>query len=272
MNMLSKTILAGITLSGLLCSCSFVEAEAPLTAGGIMPAATPPKLELFLLVGQSNMAGRGAVLPEDKLPNPRIFVLNKEDQWVNQGEPIHFDKSFAGVGLGFTFAKQVIADESGANVGLIPCAVGGTPIRRWMPNQDLFEEAVRRAKIAMKAGELKGILWHQGESECGNATRAKAYAEDLERVAKAFRDALDAPDLPFIAGELGEFMYEADEVHAANARIINQQINTLPQRLEKTAIVSSKGLTHRGDVLHFNAESQKIFGTRYYQTYRELIH
>ena len=50
-------------------------------------------------------------------------------------------------------------------IGLIPCAVGGTRIDRWMESGDLWSNAVKRAKIALKSGKLKGILWHQGESD-----------------------------------------------------------------------------------------------------------
>lgn len=227
-------------------------------------------MDLFLLVGQSNMAGRGKVAPQDRVPHPQIFVLDAEDRWANQGEPIHFDKSFAGVGLGFTFAKEVVGLNPEVRVGLIPCAVGGTPIRRWKPGQDLFEEAIRRARIAMEHGELKGILWHQGESECGSANAARAYGENLAMVAAAFRESLGAPDIPFVVGELGPFVHPDDPVRSANAELINEGIHSITKRLDQTTVVSAEGLTDRGDQLHFDAPSQKEFGRRYFRAYREL--
>ena len=66
----------------------------------------PPteKFHLFLLVGQSNMAGRGTVEAQDRTPHPRVLMLNKADAWVPAIDPLHFDKAAAGVGLGKTFA------------------------------------------------------------------------------------------------------------------------------------------------------------------------
>lgn len=233
-------------------------------------ADAPGDLQLFLLVGQSNMAGRGKVQPEDRIPHPQIWVLDKHDAWVRQGEPIHFDKPFAGVGLGYTFAKELAAENPGVEIGLIPCAVGGTPIRRWKPGGDLFEAAVARARIALKQGKLRAILWHQGESECGSRKAALAYADNLEKVATGFRDALGQPDLPFIAGELGEFLYLSEEPRAENARQINRAINELPSRVEGAAVVPSVGLDDGGDQLHFDSASQKQLGMRYFDAYRML--
>src|SRR5947208_10691890 len=87
----------------------------------------PPKekFHLFLLVGQSNMAGRGTVEAQDKTPHPRVLMLNKEGAWVPAIDPLHFDKSAAGVGLGKTFATLYAEAHPGITVGLIPCAVGG---------------------------------------------------------------------------------------------------------------------------------------------------
>jgi len=229
-------------------------------------AAEPASLDLYLLVGQSNMAGRGKVSDADRKADPRILVLNKENTWVSQGEPIHFDKpEMVGVGLGFTFAKLAADKNPGVTIGLIPCAVGGTPISRWQPGADLYQQALVRARIALKSGRLKGILWHQGESECASKERAEAYAKNLAAVAAGFRRDLDTPDAPFIAGELGEFLAKRSTAPTPNALVVNQQINLLPTLIPHAAAVSSAGLDHKGDQLHFSAEAQKEFGKRYFE-------
>ena len=55
------------------------------------------KFHLFLLFGQSNMAGRGVVEPEDTKPHPRVLMLSKDGKWVPAVDPMHFDKPSAGV-------------------------------------------------------------------------------------------------------------------------------------------------------------------------------
>src|SRR4051794_5233593 len=95
-------------------------------------AAEPdPKFHLYLLVGQSNMAGRGKVEKEDQTPHARVLVLNKDDAWVPAADPLHFDKRSAGVGPGLTFGKVLAEADPGVTIGLIPCAAGGSPITVW---------------------------------------------------------------------------------------------------------------------------------------------
>ena len=130
-------------------------------------AASAQEMELFLLIGQSNMAGRGVIEEQDKLPHPRVFTLTKEETWAPAVEPIHFDRpDRLGTGLGRSFAKTLADLAPGKKVGLIPAAMGGSALDEWKPGGKLYTDAVRRAKVAMKNGRLRGILWHQGEADC----------------------------------------------------------------------------------------------------------
>ncbi len=95
----------------------------------VLPAKD--KLHLFLLIGQSNMAGRGIVEVQDKTSHSRVLMLSKENKWVHAVDPMHFDKPVAGVGLGKTFGEVVADATQGVTIGLVPCAVGGSPIDSW---------------------------------------------------------------------------------------------------------------------------------------------
>ena len=57
--------------------------------------------------------------------------------------------------------------------------MGGTPLSRWSKGGDLYQNAVARAKVAMKDGTLQGVLWHQGESDSGSLETADTYARRL---------------------------------------------------------------------------------------------
>lgn len=233
------------------------------------PSAAP---EVFLLVGQSNMAGRGRVEDEDRRPVPGVLVLDRNGAWAGQGEPIHFDKESAGVGPGFTFGGRVARHLPGVAVGLVPCAVGGTPIARWLPGADLYQAAVARARVALRDGRLRGILWHQGETDALEEGSARAYAGNLVAVVEGLRRDLDAPRVPFVVGELGRFLlHENVPGHPApHARVVNEQIHRLPALVPETAVVSSEGLNHLGDGLHFDRAAQRIMGARYFEAWRAL--
>src|SRR5688500_14580950 len=106
------------------------------TASLAEPPAQKDKFHLYLLAGQSNMAGRGVVEEQDRTPHPRVYSLNEKEEWAPAAEPLHFDKpKIAGVGPGFAFAKAIADANADVTIGLIPCAIGGTPLSSWQPGK-----------------------------------------------------------------------------------------------------------------------------------------
>lgn len=233
------------------------------------PAQSPQgaQMQLFLLIGQSNMAGRGKIEEEDRVVHPRVWKLTKDDTWAPGIDPLHYDKpKIAGVGLGASFGKAIADAFPDAQIGLIPCAVGGTSIDKWKKGDKLYEEAIRRTKIAMKHGKLAGILWHQGESDSGVAEKRAAYPDKLEQLIANLRADLNAPDVPFVLGQLGPF-------HAAKSpgsAAMNQLLIDFPKTHPNTACAKADGLTDQGDQTHFDNKSLREFGKRYAQAYLAL--
>ncbi|MBI4622424.1 MAG: sialate O-acetylesterase [Verrucomicrobia bacterium] len=238
------------------------------------PLPAKEKFHLFLLAGQSNMAGRGLVAPEDRTPHPRALMLNQAGEWVPAIDPLHFDKPAAvGVGLGKSFAVRIAEANPGITVGLIPCAVGGSPIDSWQPGVFYpptksypWDDALKRARLALKAGVLKGILWHQGESD-SHEPLAAAYEPKLHDLIARFRLELDVPDVPFIAGQMGVF---ADAPWDDPRKQVDQAQRDLPTKVARTGFVSAAGLTHKGDMVHFDAASYREFGRRYAEAFFKL--
>jgi hypothetical protein len=228
---------------------------------------------LYLLIGQSNMAGRGQVEPQDREIHPRVFMLDKAGNWVPAADPLHFDKPIAGVGPGLTFGRIMADREPSIRVGLIPCAAGGSPISVWkhggfweQTNSKPYDDAIERTRIAMKDGVLMGILWHQGESD-SNENDAELYGDRLMDLIDTLRRELDAPEAPFVAAALGDFVVEGNP----HARVVNEVIRRLPQRVKNTACVDSSGLEHKGDNVHFSAESARELGRRYAEAMIRLL-
>jgi hypothetical protein len=219
-----------------------------------------PNFHVYLLIGQSNMAGRGRPDSESKKTNPRILMLDKENVWVPATDPVHFDKpGSAGVGPAISFAREMLAGDSKTKIGLIPCALGGSPIRVWQPDSVYlkvwhpYDDALRRAQLALQQGVLKGILWHQGESD-NTRGRSALYLENLKTLVNRLRTDLGLPHIPFVAGEIGYFN---------QSNYINPVVNLLPQQVPQTAVVSASGLAHKGDSLHFDTPSARELGKRY---------
>jgi hypothetical protein len=238
-----------------------------MTTTAAEPVKLPAKekLRIYLLMGQSNMAGRGEVQTEDKTPHPRVLLLGTNKIWQVAVEPVTTDAhKYHGVGPGLAFAKAMAEKNPDVVIGLVPTAVGGTPLSRWQKGGDLYSNAVSCARFAMLNGTLSGVLWHQGESDTGTKEKAHSYGTRLTEMISDLRTDLKSPNLPFVCGELGEFL-----VHRTNhppvplARIVNEALNAIPKTVPRTACASAKGLKDKGDELHFDTASQREFGRRY---------
>lgn len=235
----------------LSCGIMFVKAQK---------AKVDSNFHVYLLIGQSNMAGRGKVDEESKKEDQWILMLNKENKWVAATDPVHFDKpESVGVGPAISFAKEMLGANKKVKIGIIPCAWGGSSIKVWQPGAEYFkvnhpyDEAIGRTKIAMQQGVLKGILWHQGESD-NDSAHASIYLNKLQVLVNSLRTDLQQPKVPFVAGEIGYFN---------KTDFINKVIHQLPQKVSNTAVVSAKELTDNGDRLHFDTPSARELGRRY---------
>lgn len=218
--------------------------------------------DLYILIGQSNMAGRGPITDEiAKEHDDRVYMFTKDKQWVVAKHPLHFDKpSVAGVGPGLTFGLTMEQAAPHNNIGLIPCAVGGTPIEHWVPGAydqatktHPYDDAVERITAAMKYGTIKGVIWHQGEAN-SKPEKAKVYLAQLSELIARVRTLAGNPKLPFIVGELGRY-------RPAYANI-NAELTNLPAMVPYTAVASSEGLVHKGDTTHFDGPSAQEMGRR----------
>ncbi|MBI1356356.1 MAG: sialate O-acetylesterase [Acidobacteria bacterium] len=255
----------GIFLLLLLAGCA--GAPAP------EQAAEPP-LHLYLLAGQSNMAGRGTVEEIDSTPVPRVFALNSAMEWGPAKEPLHFDKpDIVGVGPGFAFGRAMAEAEPNVRIGLIPAAAGGSSIRAWQhramhegTQSPPWDDALSRTfrVLALEGGELHGIIWHQGESDSKDYTAE--YEDALVDLVQRFRKEFRQPDLPFVAAQLAEFYYEK----SPGAAEINAAIAHLPERLPHTAYVTAEGFTARPDGVHLDSASARELGKRYAEAMLKL--
>lgn len=270
---MTQTTRSRFLFSLLGCSlsiCLSSQAAEPASSSGT-PLPKKESLHLYLLIGQSNMAGRGAVEEVDKKPHERVLMFTKDQKWAPALDPLHFDKPIAGVGLGSTFGRVMADANPGVTIGLVPCAVGGTPLERWQKGKDLYEAALVRIKAAMKDGTLKGILWHQGENDSGDLEKSQTYATRLATMVNDWRKDLGTPNVPFVAGKLGEFLSETSkDGKPVHWKLVNEQIAQIPTLVKNAAVVDSSGLKHKGDVVHFDSASLREFGRRYAKAMQEL--
>jgi len=236
------------------------------------------KFHVFLLYGQSNMAGGikkhqpGHLLPEDEIPTPHLLQvrsgrpLSVSGGWFPAVHPLHVrpgrPNSF---GLGIPFAKEYMRGNPGVTVGLLPCAWGGKRMDLLKRGSGLYKAAIGRCIFAKQRGTIKGILWHQGESDAFHEERSKTYEAKLHEMIAGFRQDLNIPDLPFISGEITLKYPKTNLVQMAN--------RTLPEKVKNTAWVSIDGLTFvdAPKNVHFDRESYIKLGQRYCDAYEKVV-
>tara|TARA_R110000868_G_scaffold108065_1_gene295318 strand:+ start:23185 stop:24054 length:870 start_codon:yes stop_codon:yes gene_type:complete len=220
---------------------------------------------IYLMAGQSNMSGRGAIEAQDTISNPRILSIDGQDNWVLAKEPLHFYEN-SGLDCGLSFAQEMLKHvPDSVTIALVPCAVGGSSIYQWLEDSEhrgvkLLSNFKQKVDLAKTKGEIKGILWHQGESNA-NEKDIPVYNKAVDSLFEIFRAEVGDADLPIVMGELGRFT--KPEEKALRFQGINQVIRSVAENDKNTYWISSKELDHKGDNLHFNSEAQRELGKRY---------
>lgn len=266
-----------IVLAAFHCTALFGQEPASSTTPApaiVTPPAQKDRFHIYVLMGQSNMVGRDTSGLASQVDNPRVLALNADGQWTVARDPIHpqVGRIAGGRGPGIPFTQEMLKSaDPGVTVGLVPCAVGGTPLRRWTKGKggDLYEKAVSRAKIAAEAGIIKGVLWHQGESDTEKQENAESYEARLTQMFKDFRTDLGQPDLPIVVGQLGEFLAMTPTKYPYE-NTVRAAIQHVPSVLPHVGYADSAGLGHKGDQLHFSADAQKEMGARFAKAMQEM--
>ncbi len=249
-------------------SPSAVAAPAPSGLGG------KSDLMLFLLIGQSNMVGAPKPEPQDEVESPRVFVLAYDDcpnlgrvydHWYPARPPLH--DCYGGVGPGDTFGKKLAASYPNATIGLVPLGLSGVDIDFFVKKvvskrrrefrippdnhwSGAYDWVIERARLAQQVGTIRGIIFHQGESDTGSA----GWVGKVRTMVTDLRTDLGLGEAPFVAGEL---LYSG-----CCGTAHNPFLSELPREISHTRIVSAKGLAGQ-DAAHFDLPGQRELGARY---------
>lgn len=245
--------------------------DAPAPVGGNGGDQQQGEYDIFLMIGQSNMAGRGTMIEGDeKVFDGNVFLLDDKGEAVpatnplNQFSSIGKDLSVQQIGPGFSFS-QAITKATGRKVLLVVNARGGSSISEWKVGDHYYNEAVRRTKQALKYGRVKAILWHQGES---NSSYPSSYLDNLAPIVDGLRKETGALSAPFIAGEIARW-------HQNEAKF-NPVIRQISDRIQFSDYVSSEDCKplYPNDLEdpHFSRDGQILLGKRYAEKVLEMCY
>lgn len=229
----------------------------------VNPEPVIPELDLFLFIGQSNMAGRGYITGNYSGGIKDVYLLNYSGTMeparnpLNKYSTIRKSLEIQGVGPAYSFSKSIVS-RTGHKLGIVVNARGGSSINSWLKGakDNYYGEAVTRMRKAMKYGKLKAIIWHQGESDSKDVN---SYIEKLKKMVTDLRTDLGNEKLPFIVGELAEWRKNG------TSKAFNDMLRTISKHIPYSYCISSGELVPLIDENdpHFSADSQIILGRRY---------
>lgn len=242
-------------------------------ATGMEPAKPTATFHVFLLLGQSNMAGYPKAQAADRAEDPRVRVLGfddcaatgrKTDVWDVAAPPLH-ECWNDGLGPGDYFAKTLLAViPEGDSIGLVPSAISGERIEAFLKiGGTRYDRLLQRARLAQQAGGvIEGMLFHQGESNNGDPS----WPGKVSTLVADLRADLGIGEVPFLAGEL---------LYSGGAAGHNRLVNQLPGLISNSRVISADGLvqdpTDTQWHLHFDRDSQVEFGKRYARSMIEAL-
>ena len=243
-------------------------------------------VDVFIQAGQSNSDGRGAATqligPLEKWAKPQADVLIAYSCSKLKGPQLRTD-GFQPLQPGWSVAPAVrnkatlptntfgpelsfgrtLADRlPGRTIVLIKFTEGGTSLEKdWNPERKdrlypaflaFTRESLEALRQAGHTPTIRGMIWHQGESD------AKLATEDYQARLTAFiirvRKDLDVPNLPFGIGEVYDNS-ERDSIRAAQKAVT--------VAVPHTYLVTVEGLKTFDQGVHFDAAGQITLGERF---------
>ncbi|MDP4269036.1 MAG: sialate O-acetylesterase [Bacteroidota bacterium] len=228
----------------------------------------PEKVWVFILAGQSNMAGRGKVEAQDTVASPRVLSINAKGEIVLAREPLNFyETKMQGTGCGLAFGKELLNNiPKDISVLILQTAVGGSSINQWIKNSihrevQLLSNFKEKVELGKRYGTIKAILWHQGETDA-KPDGIQQRQENLKTLFGMFRNAVGNDSLPILIGELGSYS-KTPELFAR----MNEQTRLYSVSDCFTSVIATADFQHRGDFLHFNSAGQREMGKRFAREY-----
>ncbi|MBR6942343.1 MAG: T9SS type A sorting domain-containing protein [Fibrobacter sp.] len=251
-------------------------------------AAPDPNFHIYLAFGQSNMEGQGTIESQDKTVDPRFQMLSTIDNfngrklgtWNDAIPPLA--NKHGGLGPTDYFGRTLVEKlDPQIKVGVVVVAIAGCSIVAfdsplddgYMATQagwfkdivkdyggDPYKRLVEMAKKAKEDGVIKGIIFHQGETDEGDSDWPNKVKKVYDRLVKDI--GLDE-NIPFFAGEVP---------YNGSSKGTNNNIRQLPNKSKNFYLVSAEGLNDLDMMrIHFSSQGYRDFGKRYAEKVMEVL-
>lgn len=235
--------------------------------------------DVYLMAGQSNMSGRGALFQLPVFPNAnRVFNYSRKDNgtWINPAvEPMDFagspvDEGFsclvdtdAAASPQLAFANAMADYFPDREIGIVSCAKGGSPSKAWRRDWSClspYGAMLFRARRVLQDGyAIKGLCFYQGETDAQSQTQADEWSYNFTSLVTGIRMDLGIPDLPIVYVKIGNNPNSGS--YPAWSSVQSRQATSF-QVANNVKMVDAGGLTVQNDKLHLVTASCVTIGTQ----------
>lgn len=235
-------------------------------------AAQADHCRVFLLGGQSNMAGRA---PVSDLPTSPVNLQNPQDDvlfYYNSSLTTLRPGSGADFGPEVTFGRTIADEFPAETFALIKYARGGTSlVDEWDPisggDYSTFRSKVTNGLSALtNAGhtyEIVGMLWTQGERDAKENRTTPQYQADLNEFIADIRTRYGA-NLPFFISRLSSGQTNMTSTQLTNIRTAQENVAASDAH---AWMIDTDSMGIKSDYLHFDAAGQISLGQAFGNTF-----
>lgn len=223
--------------------------------------------ELFMLAGQSNMAGYGRDAAFDP-PELGVHLYGNNGRWSIASHPLNDSvgtiypenaeyTSHTSPALSFA---RMMKKRLGVPIGLIQASMGGSPLSRWHPEEDgdLYRAMIRRLDAV---GHVGGMLWYQGCTDANDEDSAQDYFDRFKRAVKLWRR--DMGDINIITVQLNRSVHTdaPDEARDRRWGMLREAQRRAAHEIPALITVPASDLSCT-DWIHNSSGSNVILGER----------
>lgn len=234
--------------------------------------------DLYIIAGQSNASGTGKGEAEDG-PLLGVHVFANDEQWklgvhpvedaTDTLHPITITSVFHGHSPWIAFAKSIYK-KTGIPVGLIPTALGGSPLAMWIHRDNcsgvLFDNMADM--LGKAGGRAAGLVWYQGESDIFLNELAE-YKVKFKQFVSDMRRLVQNEAFPIFTAQLNSF--ESDFTDDSSWSELRQIQRELAQELEQVHLIVTIGLG-MSDEVHNSSLSNVVIGQRFAAAALEYVY
>ena len=242
--------------------------------------AEKPYIDVVILAGQSNMSGAGFVdnLPEHKRRFADPVEGLRYRAWVNES-PLEADwvslKPRLNIFIGpeMMFGHVLSEHRDVDDIAIFKYSVNGSSLQcDWNPDicgENLlrgFESALSKVRFELdqqgRTARFAGLIWVQGEADCGASWAADLYATNLKNTITAMRVISQHPALPVVLARVAprtpDYQYFP---------LMHQRMREVAAADPRVATVTCIDLELKDDQVHLKAEAFINLGARLADTF-----